>query len=291
MPLPSHVLNEIARLMRDPDALRHEDERLPSLGRRGHYDPNQPRVPAGHSGGGQWTDADGPGAASRLNNSERPQLVQFSPDGPPVRSPVRPPLRPPVAPPPRGPGLLGALATLYALWSARNTPERRAVFEFNAREYVKDSNDELVEADVERLNREQVKLACPGIDKVQDKTNTAYSHVMRNGGRFMSPQQLGTAVHKQLESSIKGDPGSKFQAEVSRVKSEDANKNYGTSDSVRIDVLECPDTKTTCVYDIKTGKSRSSGLSPRRMRELASYAFTACPGAERVIVTEIRPGQ
>ena len=55
MPLPAHVLNEIARLMRDPDALRHERERMPPFG-RGHYDPNQPRVPAGNSDGGQWTD-------------------------------------------------------------------------------------------------------------------------------------------------------------------------------------------------------------------------------------------
>jgi hypothetical protein len=56
MPLPTHVANEIARLMRDPDALRHESEGMPSSGRSGHYDPNQPRVPAGQSGGGQWAD-------------------------------------------------------------------------------------------------------------------------------------------------------------------------------------------------------------------------------------------
>jgi hypothetical protein len=49
---------EIARLMRDPDALRHERGRTPSSGRRGHYDSNQPRVPAGQSGGGQWADTD-----------------------------------------------------------------------------------------------------------------------------------------------------------------------------------------------------------------------------------------
>jgi hypothetical protein len=51
------IANEIARLMRDPDALRHEREGMPSSGRRGHYDSNQPRVAAGQSGGGQWTDA------------------------------------------------------------------------------------------------------------------------------------------------------------------------------------------------------------------------------------------
>ncbi len=53
MPLPTHVAKEIARLMRDPDALR--PKRMPSFGRRGHYDPNQPRVAAGSSDGGQWT--------------------------------------------------------------------------------------------------------------------------------------------------------------------------------------------------------------------------------------------
>jgi len=290
MPLPTHVAKEIARLMRDPDALRHERERMSSSGGRGHYDPNQPRVRAGHAGGGRWTDDDGDTAASRLSYSERPQLAQFSPDRPPVQTPVRPPVLP-SARPPGGPGWIGALATLYAIWSARNTPERRAVFEFNAREYLKGSNDELVEADVDKLNREQVKNACPRIDEVQDRTNKAYSHVMRNGGRFMSPQQLGTAVHKQLQDSINGDTKTKLQAEVSRVKSDDANADFGVKDSVRIDVLECPETRTTCVYDIKTGVSRSSGLSPRRMRELASHAFTACPGAERVIVTEVRPGQ
>lgn len=43
---------EIRLLMRDPDALR--DERAPSPGGRGHYDPTQPRVPAGDPRGGQF---------------------------------------------------------------------------------------------------------------------------------------------------------------------------------------------------------------------------------------------
>ena len=88
MPLPTHVANEIARLMRDPDALRHE--RTPSFGRRGHYDPNQPRRPAGNSDGGQWTDDDSEATASGIG--ERRQLAQFSPDRPPIRPPARPPV-------------------------------------------------------------------------------------------------------------------------------------------------------------------------------------------------------
>lgn len=282
MPLPTHVANEIARLMRDPDALRHERERMPSSGRRGHYDPNQPRMPAGHSDGGQWTDNDGDTAASGLTDGERPQLAQFSPE----RSPVRPSVRPPVRP-----GPLGALLTLFAIWSARNTPQNRAIFEFNARQYLADPSGQLSQADVEILNRDQVRNACPGLKEVQDKTDEAVRDVRRDGGGSMSPQQFGTAVHKRLEHLIKRDAGSNLQAEASRVKSEDANKTYGTKDSVRIDVLECAEARTACVYDIKTGEGRSSGLSPRRMRELALHAIKACPKTERVIVTEVRPGQ
>ena len=83
MPLPTHVANEIARLMRDPDALRHEREVMPPSGRRGHYDPNQPRVPAGHSGGGQWTDDGGPNGGSNNVHGNDFSMVQ------PARFPLR----------------------------------------------------------------------------------------------------------------------------------------------------------------------------------------------------------
>jgi hypothetical protein len=286
MPVPTHVAEEIARLMRDPDALRHERERMPSSGRRGHYDPNQPRRPAGDSDGGQWTDDNGDTAASELTDRERPQLAQFSPDRPPVRPPVAPPVRPPAAP-----GPLGALLTLFAIWSARNTAERRAIFEFNAKQYLVDPSGELIEADVETLNRREVQNACPGLEKVQEKTDKAVGDVLANGGWSLSPQQFGTAVHKRLEHLIKNDPLTNLQAEVSRVKSERANQDYGIKDSVRIDVLECAEARTTCAYDIKTGESRNSGLSPRRMREIALHAIKACPDTRRVVVTEVRPSQ
>ncbi|MBX9774848.1 MAG: hypothetical protein K2Y71_10610 [Xanthobacteraceae bacterium] len=279
MPLPTHVLNEIARLMRDPDALRHERERMPHSGRRGHYDPNQPRVPAGHSGGGQWTDADGDIAGSGLEDGERPQLVQFSRDRPPVRTPVSPPA---------GPGRLGALLTLFALWSARNTPERRAIFEFNARQYLVDPSGELSRANVERLNRDQVGNVCRRLGEVQSDTDKAANTVIRNGGLLLSPQQRGTAIHKELENLINGRNEAFLHAEVSRLKSREVNADYGTKGSVRIDVLEYAGEGTTCVYDIKTGTDRRSGLTPARMKELAEHAIKAYPNTRRIIVTEIR---
>jgi hypothetical protein len=48
------VAAEIARLMRDPDSMRAEAEQMRRSGGVGHYDPNQPRVPAGDSKGGQF---------------------------------------------------------------------------------------------------------------------------------------------------------------------------------------------------------------------------------------------
>ena len=132
MPLPTHVAREIARLMRDPDALRHERERMPPAGRRGRYDPNQPRVSAGNSDGGQWTDAGDtnddsnhvPGADSSIVQPARFQLF-----------------RRPIQRPPNQPGIhrgIEAALALYAALSARNSPEQRAIFDFNAREFLRD---------------------------------------------------------------------------------------------------------------------------------------------------------
>jgi hypothetical protein len=83
MRLPAEVANEIARLMRDPDALRHERERVPPSGRRGHYDPNQPRVSAGNSDGGQWTDAGHNSTERKHGQSSRHVAIFF--DVPPKR--------------------------------------------------------------------------------------------------------------------------------------------------------------------------------------------------------------
>jgi hypothetical protein len=111
-------------------------------------------------------------------------------------------------------------------------------------------------------------------------------------GRYSTPTQYGTAVHRWIEESINGptttprspppDPNSR--AEASLRKSEDAG--YGLLGSRRIDVLENPGNGTVCVYDIKTGES---GLRPARAAELASTVQYYWPGTQRIIVTEVRP--
>jgi hypothetical protein len=54
---------------------------------RYHYDPHQPRVPAGHSDGGQWTEG-GFGADPRIQQT----LLGRGPL--PARAPIRAPARP-----------------------------------------------------------------------------------------------------------------------------------------------------------------------------------------------------
>jgi predicted ATPase len=97
-----------------------------------------------------------------------------------------------------------------------------------------------------------------------------------------------------------GDPN--FKAETSYLKTDEADEaaaeenkgpnevDYGTPGSLRIDVLEDLKSGTICVYDIKTGNSRYSGLSPRRRADIRDAIFRAFrKGAQRVILTEVRP--
>jgi hypothetical protein len=335
MKLPSEFANEIARLMRDPDALR---------GRHGHYDPNQPRVPAGNPKGGQWTDKGSGGGAqtseeinkeiarlmrdpdalrheragmpvfgrrapaghpedetwpdtgsidttTAFGGREQPQLARFPlPDTSPIRPPVLPgppPIRPPVLP---GAPIVTLLA-LFAALSAENSPEQRAIFEFNAKRFRRDPHGALDRANVDVLNREQVENECKKLDEVQRRTDKAVDNVNNRNtstGVYMSPSQFGTAVHKSLKDQIENLKNPNLRAEVSYWKMQEDNV-YGRPGSIRVDVLERTDQNVVCVYDIKTGQSRRSGLTPARMLEIAKNVLTAYPDARHVIVTEVRP--
>jgi hypothetical protein len=232
--------------------------------RRGYYDPRQPRVPAGNSDGGQWTDA-GAGEQPLVQQARLDRLLQ-------------PALRPAQK------GLEAALALFTAL-SARNMPGRQAIIEFSAREFRTDAQGERVQTTVDRLNRDQVNEACPRFGEVQSRTDYADQVVSRGGG-IMSPQQFGTFVHTHLKQQIDSLDDPNFRAEVSRLKSERDEVSHGRKGSIRIDVIENAGGGTVCVYDIKTG---ASGLSPARMAEIAHVAFKHFPNTRRIVVTEIRP--
>lgn len=275
--------SEIARLMRDPDALRDEWERMQRSGRRGHYDPDQPRVPAGHSDGGQWTDTDGPNDDSNQVRGADPSIVQ-----PAQFQLLRRPIQKGIQR-----GIEAALA-LFAALSARNTPEQRAIFDFNAREFLRDPHAALDTKNVKVLTQQEVENVCKKLNDLQQRTDRITSAVRANAP-YLNAQQHGTAVHTRIAQEIneprKPDGSPKdpnYRAEVSYWKmSED--KVYGRKDSIRIDVLENAGRRLVCVYDIKTGQSRRSGLHLDRMIEIAKNVLGAYPDAERIIITEVRP--
>jgi hypothetical protein len=80
-----------------------------------HYNPNQPRVPQGHSDGGQWTDGDGGG-------------------------PIKPAYLAPLVPPAVKTTLEAALA-LFTWLSARNSHDRQAIIAIKAREHRRPKSD------------------------------------------------------------------------------------------------------------------------------------------------------
>jgi hypothetical protein len=195
------------------------------------------------------------------------------------------------------------LLALFAALSAENSPEQRAIFEFNARRFRRDSRDALdranvdilnreqVEANVDILNREQVENECRKLDKVQEKTDKAVDNIndqIRRTGVYMSPSQFGTAVHKNLKDQIVDLKNPNLRAEVSYWKMREDNV-YGRPGSIRVDVLERADGNVVCVYDIKTGQTRRSGLTPARMLEITKNVLKAYPDARHVVVTEVRP--
>lgn len=289
MRLPSDVANEIARVMRDPDALRHEHGMSPP-GRRGHYDPRQPRVPAGNSDGGQWTDAGRGSGASTLDRSQINHAVLGGPSLHDIAAGRLPIERVQARPNQRrfpNPFELSDAARLgfYNEWSARNGPNQQTVIEFRAAQYGRKVIDIAL---VKTLSRSEVSGLCDRFAEVQDLTDKAVAAV-RNSGANLSPQQFGTAVHVLVKKAIDGMNDPYLKAEVSFLKGLEADP--GIKGTIRVDgigrVKERPD--TVCIYDIKTG---IRGLSFPRMLEMVVNSQKAYNGEIRnFIVTEVRPTQ
>jgi hypothetical protein len=236
-----------------------------------HYNPKQLRIPKGQPHAGEWT---GDGSAP----DETVQPVFFDPNKDPRRIKVP---RPAIIE-------LGALAYI---WLSLFNGQRQAVISFKTGEYRRSKlSDEILEY-VRQVDDDELKRICPRYDIVQWLTNVSALETRlaeQQSGRKKTPSQFGSDVHVRLKQKIValGDPN--FKAEESYLKGIEAD--YGTKDSVRIDALEDRQDGTICVYDIKTGQSRSSGLSLKRRAEIRDEIFKAFQKkAQRVILTEIRP--
>jgi hypothetical protein len=217
-----------------------------------HYNPNQPRRPAGQTGAGEWTNDEGSGP-KQISQPESVQLAllkealkalftarNFAPrpstsprvnPHPEIREPFNP--RPPLFPLPLVPlvpdspdptpaaeqrALERALLT-YNLLSGDNDADRRAAIVFKVGKYQYDSSRrKLSVAGIFRLNEDQLKDVCEKIKDVQGYTDDAYAKVMSEG-KGLTNSQRGTEVHLRVQRAVAAANEPNFKAEISHVKS------------------------------------------------------------------------
>lgn len=294
MRLDRYDLRELASLARANRALRFECAALRRDLLLHKYNPSQPRLPAGQSGGGQWvgnnsssvmgvglgagdvgTDGDAARLADALSagasgggEGTQTAFLQALPAGAAAMGEI----------------LAMGLALLDRM-SRQNGPDSQAILQFNAREYNPATQLGVGLDFIRQIDRNQTENYCPRLPQVQEMTDFFAADVKKRLPD-LSPQQYGNEVHLQLRDWIRAQDDSKFNAEISVLKGVMDDRLYGATGSIRIDALENVDTETVCIYDIKTGRA---GLAPGRAFELAREAYKASSSVRRIVVTEVRP--
>lgn len=278
----------------------------PQFGRdQNGYDPNQPRVPKGHSDGGQWTSGGGEAPEASPNRlafdaSPAGTPAITSPPGTPVpQIPGAPGTQPQTPKPKIGGGAWGPALQLLNELLRRKLPEKPVGLEFRirAREYSRDENDkEKLEFQPEKvLTPEEVSKYCPRLWVVQHLTNEAVKDV-KNKQPDLEGGRLGSVIHHWIKSKADDDGISdkNFRFEISYLRTPNKpdpgptdTANWGQPDTKRLDVLEyLPKKETVCIYDVKTG---ARGFQPGEMDQIAQLARQYYRNAKRFILIEVRP--
>lgn len=237
-----------------------------------HFDPEQPRVPAGHPDGGQWTSLGAllggienataaepfgpeplssalPSDAVRLARagSESNTIVVPGVSAGPRRLLLKQPLRPEHA------------ATLFELWSAQNSPDSQTVLVLHRREpkflsygFTRAESEQFVftHATVQKLTREETEKACNQFQAVQALLDDTYKKVLAESPD-LGRAQLGSKLHFEMKRLIDGEGGPDLRgvvlnpallaAERSFRKGQPEapdNSDYGAAGSVRPDLIE-----------------------------------------------------
>ena len=160
--------------------------------------------------------------------------------------------------------------------------ERRAA-EFRSSAY--DLTGTISPTWVGNLSEEEVRALCPGFELVQKLTDQATRDLKAARPDWL-PAQLGTAIHKKVADDISSMGRDDIRAEVSRLKSQEKDADYGVIDSIRIDAYEKVGEDRVCIYDLKTGRA---GLTGARMAELAENSALLFKGLRNIVVIETRP--
>jgi hypothetical protein len=273
---------------------------------RPHYNRNQPRVPAGHHDGGQWTadhsrqpttehEGEQWPAGRDIDEGSAEQWVTHDSD---AMATPQPAFLGPAAARVLGFGagrvapqalarqaLTNGLATFSAL-ALLDTDERRAVAVFKVGKYSRDADGLLTFEGVRRLDRDELKKVCDRVDDVQKITDKASEDTDIAQPDLTGPVR-GTAVHTRVKDAVEafGDPD--FRAEQ-RVYHLDDGNNKGVREKlwIAMDVFEFRGNRTACVYDIKTGNAK---LDEKRMREIAEYLLKQDKNIDRIFLIQVRP--
>jgi hypothetical protein len=292
------------------------------------YDPNQPRIPKRHHGGGRWTRG-GYGRLSDVGMLLPPQQDEDNAQPTLADLPHYAWLQDPLQRerptydfnsaggqfPTLDPATAGATAVTgwgalnwfrdgiseeeargwdeYERLSDENSPERRAAIIYKVGQFRRGRADVLEFEGVERLTGEQLKKLCPRIESVQGLLNEA-ARITREEGKYKGPQSFGNEVHRNLQILIEGNRTRNLALDSERSFLIDRYRDVprGKKGSVRPDVKEKEKVETDDDGDetlcFYDGKTGGARLDPRYMRKIANYMLKTRP-AKRVIVTEVRP--
>jgi hypothetical protein len=231
------------------------------------YSPDQPRVPAGNSAGGQWTHG-GPGS-----EGQGPRLISkpayLGPAAHGARIAVQK-------------GLEAALA-LYAWMSSRNTADSTAAIRFRAEYFLPGEDKSKPAFHLGGLTREEAEILCPKREEVQKFAEEAVRE--RPRADYSNAGAYGSAIHKYVADKIRGLKDPNFIAEVSTIDSDPTH--YGKSGSTRLDAFENnAEKQTVCIHELKTGER---GTTFADMARMASAAHSYYPGTRWLVFTEVRP--
>lgn len=258
------------------------------------YDEEQPRVPKGGPGGGQWTKiGSGDGASGLKPEAQATQSVLRRPV-PSLLGPLGPRATPGLGEAPEPP--LPEISPrdvrnldAYNERAAAPSPGRTPVLEMRV-VASGSGNQTRVEIDQAReVSRDELRNHCPRVDEVQAAVDRAMARI---GPRPANEthRHYGSRVHYALEDEIErinnGRTGEgSLRAEVSFHKgSNDTTPN--APNLIRTDVLEWGRHGTLCVHDLKTGREP---LTLARARELGRYVLAAQEAMRRIYLVEVRP--
>ncbi len=280
------------------------------------YDPNQPRVPAGNSGGGQWTDAGGgidpvvtgatlaqsaskPATGSWTGRAE--QIAREIDRNTPLRAIVRsnPVIRSVTS-------LLSFLKTpeleypladavqQYNAIAAADDPYVVPLLSLRAKQFTKGDSDTKIWASVREVDRETFSKFCPNYFTVQTQAEMV-ANTMGPMRLYGTPQNYGNQFHARLAVAIRLLNNPNLHAEYPIWKPGanvpdslyDEPARRGASGTILPDIYEEVSTDTLCLYDAKTGPTE---LSHSRMELFSRGMAKTKPGVRYIFIMEVRTG-